>query len=333
MANQKPIVVIGSINIDLVCRAARRPAPGETLLGRDFAIMPGGKGANQAVAAARLGAEVHLIGRVGDDEFGRDLLAGLQHNSVRTNHVSITPGISSGVALIVVDDSGENSIVVVPGANARLMPADIDAAIAIISNAACVILQLETPYATVEHAIGLCRRLGVHTILDPAPAPAGVMPAAFYQADLLTPNQSEARAILGAGSESLDDGSVGRSLLDRGVKCVVLKLGNRGAMILTATGVAQSVPSFPVTAVDTTAAGDAFTAALAVGFSERMGLSTAVKFANAAGASACIVAGAQPSLPTRAEVDAICAGKIMRSGPIATASNELAAESPTPSEN
>ena len=167
MATPRPIVVIGSINIDLVCRTPRRPVPGETVLGRDFQAVPGGKGANQAVAAARLGASVHLIARIGDDTFGSQTLRGLQIDRVNVDHVSVTAGVPSGVAMIVVDDAGDNSIIVVPGANAHLTPADIDAAEPIIAQAACVMLQLEIPYATVQHAIDLCRRHNIYTILDP----------------------------------------------------------------------------------------------------------------------------------------------------------------------
>lgn len=298
----KPIVVIGSVNMDLVCRTARRPAPGETILGRDFTAMHGGKGANQAVAAARLGAPVHLLGRVGCDQFGQQLLAGLRDNGVGIEHVSTSAGISSGVAVIVVDDSGENSIIVIPGANSRLSPADIDAATPLIAESSCVLLQLETPYATVEHAIRLCRRLGVRTILDPAPAATDTFPDAFFTADLLTPNQTEARAVLRLNPHAADDLAVGRLLLDRGAGTVIHKLGSKGAMVVGRNAAALRVDPFAAKVVDTTAAGDAFNAALAVGLAEQMDLAEAVRFANAAGALACTVLGAQPSLPDRAAV-------------------------------
>ena len=155
MEAPKPIVVIGSINMDLVSRVDRRPRAGETVLGRDFATLHGGKGANQAVAAARLDGAVHMIGRVGDDAFGRDLLGELRKNGVGTEHVRVSAGVSSGVAVIVVDETGENSIIVTPGANGRLTPADIDAAEPIIAGAVCVMLQLETPQETIAHAIEL----------------------------------------------------------------------------------------------------------------------------------------------------------------------------------
>src|SRR5436190_21851972 len=193
-----PIVIIGSINMDLVCRTGRMPRPGETILGGDFVTIPGGKGANQAVAAARLassGTEVFLIGRVGSDDFGQQLLEGLKQNAVNTAHVTTTPG-ASGVAMILVDRGGENSIVVAPGANAKLSPADVDSATSIISSASVVILQLEIPLNTVRHAVGLCRESAVFTILDPAPVPADGLPRALFAVDVLTPNQQEAALIL-----------------------------------------------------------------------------------------------------------------------------------------
>src|SRR4051812_32629360 len=189
-----PIVVIGSINMDLVCRVHRMPAPGETIQGSELSTLPGGKGANQAVAAAKLGATVHLIGRVGDDDFGARLINGLQQHKVNTNLVTVTEGHSSGCALILVDRKGENSIVVTPGANGNLRPTDIDAAEGLLATASVVILQLEIPLETVKHAIATCRRLGVFVILDPAPVPERGAPKEIFQVNVLTPNQREAEA-------------------------------------------------------------------------------------------------------------------------------------------
>mgnify|MGYP005850288681 CR=1 FL=1 len=198
-----PVVVIGSVNMDLVCRTPRMPAPGETILGHDLVTIPGGKGANQAVAAAKLGGKVHFVGRVGEDDFGSRLLNGLQQHNVATEHVTITEGVASGCAMILVDRKGENSIVVAPGANAKLTPKDIDAARGLIKSASVVVLQLEVPFATVEHAIALCRKNGVFTILDPAPAPKR-LPKGMYAVDILTPNQTEAAALLhGSASRGL----------------------------------------------------------------------------------------------------------------------------------
>ena len=301
-----PIVVIGSSNMDLVCRVDSRPRPGETVLGGDLMSVPGGKGANQAVAAARLGAEVHFIGRVGDDGFGRQLLAGLRRDKVRTGHTLVSEGVSSGCALIVVDQRGENSIVVAPGANYRVSPADIDAAKELLARASVVVMQLEVPLKTVQYAIGLCRRLGTFTILDPAPVPADGLPRAFYGVDILTPNQGEAQALLGRPVRGRDGLAAGRALRKFGPRAVVMKLGEKGAMIVRDQAI--EVPGYRVKVVDTTAAGDAFTAALAVALSEGRDLPEAVQWANAAGALCCQGFGAQPSLPKRSLVDALVAG-------------------------
>jgi ribokinase len=309
-----PIVVIGSINMDLVCRTPHMARPGETILGSDFVTLPGGKGANQAVAAAKLakpGTSVHLIGRVGDDDFGQHLLTGLRLHHVRCEHVTVTEGISSGVALILVDKAGENSIVVVPGANAKLMPKDVDGAEDLIRSASVVVLQLEIPLATARHALAMCRRLGVYTILDPAPAPAKGLPPEMYAVDLLTPNQSEAEILLSARraagrvkrKQRVDAKQIGGELLSLGPKMVVLKLGSRGAMIVDDEF--MTVRGFKVKVADTTAAGDAFTAALAVARAEGTSGKAAVRFANAAGAICCTGFGAQPSLPNRLAVEVL----------------------------
>jgi ribokinase len=311
MPAAKPIVVIGSINMDLVARADAMPRGGQTVLGRDLVTIPGGKGANQAVAAARLGGKVNMIGRVGEDDFGQRLLVGLRNHGVNTDHVIVTEGSSSGCAMIVVDRKGENSIVVVPGANFKVTPLDLDAATDLIASACCVIMQLELPLPTIAHAIGLCRRLGVPTILDPAPAPRK-LPRAMYGVDILTPNQNEAETLLDIDSQrttsrkqAADAKQMGMELLTRGAAAVVLKLGPKGAMIVGRDGQLEQVKSFKVKVVDTTAAGDAFTAALAVGMSEGMPMRESVRFACAAGALCCTSFGAQPALPARADVDAL----------------------------
>lgn len=305
-----PIVVIGSINTDLVCRTPRIPRGGETILGSDFVTIPGGKGANQAVAAAKLGGDVHFVGRVGDDDFGQRLLNGLKQHKVNTRHVTVTEGVASGVALILVDTKGENSIVVAPGANAQLSPADIDAAQELVRSASVVVLQLEIPLATVRHTIAMCQRLGVYTILDPGPVPPKGLPRAFFGVDLFTPNQSEAENLLGLEQthsvrtrKIIDPKQIGTDLLARGPRAVVLKLGPRGAMLLTREGQIERCKAYNVKAVDTTASGDAFTAALAVGHSEGKMLHDSVCLANAAGALCCTGFGAQPSLPSRADVE------------------------------
>lgn len=293
------IVVIGSINMDLVCQTAHIPVPGETVLGEDLQTIPGGKGANQAVAAARLGGSIAMIGRVGDDAFGATLLAGLKRNGVDMSHVRVTKKCASGCALITVAANGENSIVVSPGANGRVTPADVAKARDIIKGASAVVMQLEIPLETVEFAIRLCRKLGVRTILDPAPVPAKGLPKALYEVDILSPNQSEAKSLAGRKGE---DQMLGQMLLRRGPEMVVLKRGEQGSLIFQGRDICGVRP-FAVKAVDTTAAGDAFTAGMAVGLGEGKSIGDAVGFANAAGAICCTRLGAQPSLPTRTEVE------------------------------
>ena len=310
----KPIVVIGSINMDLVCRTPSIPRAGETILGSDFVTIPGGKGANQAVGAARLagkGTRVHMVGRVGDDAFGRQLLAGLRENDVDTAHVKVTPKTASGVALIVVDRRGENSIVVAPGANAKLSPADVDTAEDLIRDASVVVMQLETPLPTIRRAIALCRRHGIFTILDPAPAPPKPPPRTILGVDLLTPNETEARMLLGEARRSsvrrraVDAKQVAGALLSRGARAVALKLGAEGSVLAQRSGGFRAARPPRVRVVDTTAAGDAFTAALAVARAEELTMRDALAVATAAGAACCTVFGAQPSLPARAAVEAL----------------------------
>jgi ribokinase len=315
-----PVVVIGSINMDLVCRTREIPRPGQTILGTDFVTIPGGKGANQAVAAAKLsrnGAPVYMVGRVGEDDFGERLLNGLVHHKVDTRYVTVTEGVASGVAMILVDRAGENSIVVAPGANARLSPKDVDAAEKVIATASAVVMQLEIPHETVKHAIAMCQRLGVCTILDPAPAEAK-LPRVMMGVDILTPNQSEAETLLGLDQsvttktrrKVVDPKQIGMDLLARGPKSVVLKLGKKGAMLLGRDGEIEHVRGFDVSVTDTTAAGDAFTAALAVAQQEQMDWPAALRFANAAGALACQNFGAQPSLPGRDAVEKVMRAKV-----------------------
>ena len=313
-----PVVVIGSINMDLVCRTPRIPAAGETVLAGDLTTVPGGKGANQAVAAARLGGDVHMVGRVGDDPFGRRLLQGLRDNRVGAGHVAVTEDVSSGCAMILVEEAtGENCIVVAPGANARLTPADVDAAADLVRSASAVMLQLEVPLDAVRHALALCRSAGVFTILDPAPVPPGPLPADLFGVDVLTPNREEAERLLGrvrayraaAASPPSDPEQIGADLLSRGARTVVLKLGADGAALIGRGGAAEHVPPFGINAVDTTAAGDAVTGALAVARAEGMAMPRAVRFANAAGAICCQSFGAQPSLPDRAAVEAFMASR------------------------
>ena len=298
------IVVVGSINMDLVARMARLPQPGETVHGGQFQTIPGGKGANQAVAAARLGARVTMIGRVGDDAFGGLLRQSLDDYGVGTGHVITTPGCSSGVALIGVDATGANAIVVVAGANGRLSPADVIERTGLIAEADALIVQLETPVETVATAIRLARQNGVRTILDPAPAPSGALPAELCAVDLISPNQSEALALTGIVVDDLRSAALAAQILQRGgAREVVMKLGRLGSLICSVDGRTEHIPAAKAEIVDTTAAGDAFTAGLTVALSEGRSLAEAARFGCAAGTLACTVFGAQPAMPTRATVE------------------------------
>jgi ribokinase len=242
-----------------------------------------------------------MIGRVGDDAFGIQLLDGLRKNRVNVDHVRITRKTSSGVAMIFVDDAGENCIVVAAGANASLAPKDLDAAESLIAKADVVLLQLEIPLKTVRHAIHLCRRHKVKVILDPAPAPPNGLPRDLFRVDILTPNETESEQLLG---RRFAPDRAASELLARGAKCVILKLGERGALLYEPPNFIE-VKAHKVNAVDTTAAGDAFTGALAVALAEGSTIQQAVNFANAAGAACCQTLGAQPSLPTRRALNAI----------------------------
>jgi ribokinase len=302
MSNRPTILVVGSINIDLVVRAARMPSPGETVLGSGFVTSPGGKGANQAVAVARLGGTCRMIGRVGEDAFGESLLTNLKAEGIDCTDVIPTPGAATGVAMIIVDSKGENSIVVASGANHMVTPDDLFDRQEAFQQAAVVVLQLELPLPTVRAAIDLARRHGCKTILDPAPAPK-VMPPELCQVDIISPNVSEAETITGKlAIEARIDKQVATDLIARGAKTAVLKLGPRGSMVVMGDGHFYTVPPYDVKVVDTTAAGDAFTAALAVATARGDHMHATAKFANAAGALACTKLGAQSAMPTADEV-------------------------------
>lgn len=291
------VLVIGSANMDLVVKTPRMPAPGETIIGGDFAQVRGGKGANQAVACARLGAETWMLARVGRDAFGEDLVRGLSEDGVRCDYVRRDEDAPSGVAMIIVDDAGENTIVVAPGANMQLTPADV-MAIDEFGRFDAVLCQLEVALPVVSAAFARAREEGVLTVLDAGP-PQRLPSELLHRTDVLSPNEPEARAILGEMVDAeLDPEDAATRLLSAGAGAVVLKLGAEGAMMATADGVCR-IPAFKVDPVDTTGAGDAFTAALAVSLAEGKELSEATAIAAGAGALATTVFGAAPSMPTR----------------------------------
>jgi len=291
------IVVVGSINMDLVTVATRFPGPGETLLGERFLTVPGGKGANQAVAAARLGAEVALVGAVGNDAFGAELKRGLAREGVDLAHVAMLEDVGSGTASITVAAS-DNQIIVVPAANARVTPAQVEAARPRIERADAVLVQMEIPLESVEATVRLAHRLGVPVILNPAPAQR--LPDEWLaQVSYLTPNQHELATVLGGAA-----GEDFRSLMRRAPCPVVLTRGGEGAWYRQ-SGDARHQPGFPVSVVDTTGAGDTFNGALAVYL--RDGLPQAVRKACAAAALSVTQLGAQGGMPHAAEVDALLA--------------------------
>jgi ribokinase len=305
------IVVVGSLNMDFVVTVEHLPAPGQTVLGRDFQMIPGGKGANQACAAARLGANsviVRMVGRVGHDVFADHLKASLSAAGVDVSAVHATRAQATGVALISVETSGQNSIVVASGANHSLVASETEAMRSVFRGARFVLFQLESPLDTVAAALKLARAEGARTILDPAPAMP--LPAELLaNVDILTPNETEASLLLGLppGRVSTSNAAaLARSLRERGPKAVVLKLGDQGCFYCDGETELFSA-AFPVVARDTTAAGDTFNAALAVALAEDRGVAEALRFANASAAISVTRMGAQASVPARGEVDALLA--------------------------
>ena len=298
------IVVVGSFNADLVSYIERMPRPGETVHGDRFATGAGGKGSNQAVAAARLGADVSFIGRLGNDVFANLAYEIWDAEGVNHDFVSRDNEVATGVAPILVDSSGENMIVVVLGANRRLRRSDIDAARARIAAADMLVVQLEVNLDMVPYALKTAKKFGVTTILNPAPA-AAISPETIQLADYLTPNETELETLTGGADDVV---SAARALLTRPDQMAVVTLGEKGAQIVTADNTLL-VPTFAVDAVDTTGAGDTFNAALAVGLSEGMALERAVRFANAAAALCVTKPGAADSVPYRADVDALILGQ------------------------
>ncbi|MBC3346123.1 MULTISPECIES: ribokinase [Pseudomonas] len=297
------VVVIGSLNMDLVTRAPRLPKGGETLMGQSFCTIPGGKGANQAVAAARLGAKVSMVGCVGSDAYGQQLRGALLAEGIDCQSVSVVDG-SSGVALIVVDDNSQNAIVIVPGANGALGPDVLDRFDEVLRSADVVICQLEVPDATVGHALKRGRELGKTVILNPAPA-SRPLPADWYACiDYLIPNESEAAVLSGVTVDSLETAEAAATqLLAAGAGKVIVTLGAQGLMFANGASF-QHFPAPQVKAVDTTAAGDTFVGGFAAALADGKSEAEAIRFGQVAAALSVTRAGAQPSIPTLLEVQA-----------------------------
>ena len=297
-SSNKPIVIVGSVTMDLVSRTRQIPRIGETVIGASFETTPGGKGANQAVAAARLGYPVKMVGMVGDDAYGPALLENLAHSGVVTAAMEQVPG-PSGLAPIFLAESGENAIIVVPGANGKMDTTAVDRHSALIRSAGMVFCQLELPLPTVSHMLALCAEASVPVMLDPAPA-APLPDTIWSQVAWFTPNETEAAFYLGETLQ-VEDGA--KHLLARGLTGVVLKRGSEGSYVAVTGGKAAWVKPFPVNAIDTVGAGDCFNGAFAVALLEGLDPWSAARFASAAAAISVTRHGAQASMPSRADVD------------------------------
>jgi ribokinase len=296
------IVIIGSSNTDMIIKMSRIPKPGETILGGDFSIAPGGKGANQAVGAARAGGNVTFIARVGDDMFGKQSVEGFESDGINTENIITDSAAPSGVALIFVDDAGENSIAVASGANANLLPSDIESSRDAIASAGIVLMQLEIPLESVRAAVEIAAEGGAKVILNPAPAQP-LDDDILRNLSIITPNETEAEMLTGIkvedeqGAEKAAD-----MLLSKGIDTVIITLGSRGVYV-AGPDFRGMVPAFSVTAEDTTAAGDVFNGVLAVALAEKMPMVEALRFSNAAAALSVTKLGAQTSAPYRADIE------------------------------
>lgn len=299
----KPIIVIGSINMDLVIKSSFIPKPGETVIGESFYRACGGKGANQAVTVSKLGGNCYFIGKIGKDSFGSELKENLIKNNVNIDYLVEDDLESSGIAFIIVDKNGENSIVVAPGANMKLNIKDIENSLPIISQARILLIQLEIPIETVKFSLSLAKRYNLKTILNPAPVRQKIDREIISLADIITPNRSELEKITETQLKDDDDIiKAGRKLLEFGVKQVIVTLGSRG---IIAIGKDQeiSIPAIKVSPIDTTGAGDVFNGALALKLSQGVSLEEAMRFAVICAGISVTRKGAQSSIPTLEEVN------------------------------
>ena len=307
--SKSKIVVIGSSNTDMIIKMDKIPVPGETVLGGEFSIAAGGKGANQAVAAARAGGDVTLIACIGKDMFGQQALDGFITDKINVDYIFRDEKAASGVALIFVDKNGENSIAVASGANYKLTPEHINKSRDALISAQIMVMQLETPIETVTAAARLAKENGVKVILNPAPAQA-LEDKLLQTISILTPNESESEILTGV--KVIDDTSAAKAagvLLNKGLEAVLITLGSRGVFLATQDR-SHIIPGFQVKAVDTTAAGDVFNGALAVSLAENKSIEDSIRFANAAGALSVTKLGAQPSAPGRQEIENFLKGQI-----------------------
>ena len=297
----KNICVIGSLNMDLVVNVDTMPKPGQTIIGSNFKEVPGGKGANQAVAMARLNGNVSMIGKVGEDGFGQALINSLKNDKVDTTYIQTAKG-ATGVALITVDKNAQNSIVVSPGANFEVKEDDIDNNIEAIKNSDIVVLQLETPLNTIKYALNKAKELNKYTILNPAPA-VKLDDEIIKNVDLLTPNETELEIISGVSIETEEDiQKAAQIMIEKGVKELIVTLGSKGSLYINKEK-SMFKKAYKVEAMDTTAAGDSYTGALAVALSQDKNIEDAIDFASKVGALSVLKEGAQSSLPILEDVE------------------------------
>lgn len=308
MAEVKHILVFGSLNMDLVVKAERVPEGGQTLPGEEFITIPGGKGANQAVAVSKLGGRAAMVGRVGQDGFGDEMVTNLSRNGVDVSHVRREADVTSGIAMIIVEASGENRILIVPGANGRVGIEDVDSASGLLSQASLLVMQFEVDLKAVKHAASLARKIGIPVLVNTAP-PAIPPEGLLEMVDYLVLNEHEAAFITGQPvSDPRTAEAAAKMLLARGPRVVMVTLGAQG-VVYAAEGITKHVPAFKIKAVDTTAAGDAFIGGFAAALGWESSLEEKVRFASAAGALAATRLGAQSSIPSLEEVKAFMQGK------------------------